>query len=260
MKVNSLAALASASPEELERGNWKIVAYNFNKVREAYDDVTGVRHSWIDPAINIAKSCAEQPLSPVTAPEYTAAIGYAGERYLASVPHAMPLPAQFRWADLWVAMNVAMQGPKLSQAQFVNLQKELESLEMDLAQGQESDNTDFRIREIEGLMDASPWALHPDFGVLPKELASTEEVFQALVSLGVDASMGLAVETQKRLDREVLADLYVSSDGPDDWSKRLATYIGENELHKEPAPKFSLPVGVGKVCEHAPQPDNAPAP
>jgi hypothetical protein len=38
---------------------------------------------------------------------YTDAIGQAGEDYLKQFPHAHPLPAQWRWSDLWDRMNAA---------------------------------------------------------------------------------------------------------------------------------------------------------
>jgi hypothetical protein len=39
---------------------------------------------------------------------------------------------------------------------------------MAIAKGEESDATDFRIQEIELLMEHSPWELHPDDGCIAK--------------------------------------------------------------------------------------------
>lgn len=48
-------------------------------------------------------------------PEYSSAMGEAAETYLSSFKHAHPLPAQFRWNDLWTAMVSA--APVAAQAQ-----------------------------------------------------------------------------------------------------------------------------------------------
>ncbi len=50
---------------------------------------------------------AEQPAEEARGVEYTKAIGDAGEAYMAQFKYAHPLPAQFRWSDLWDAMQRA---------------------------------------------------------------------------------------------------------------------------------------------------------
>jgi hypothetical protein len=56
----------------------------------------------------------------------------------------------------------------MTKERYLQLQSELEDLELSIAKGQETDETDFRIQEIELLMEHSPWVLHPDDGCILK--------------------------------------------------------------------------------------------
>lgn len=58
----------------------------------------------------------------------------------------------------------------MTKDRYLQLQSELEGLELSLAKGEETDATDFRIREIELLMEHSPWTLDPDDGCIPKAI------------------------------------------------------------------------------------------
>lgn len=51
-------------------------------------------------ALYLSAPVAAQP----SVPQYTSSIGHAGQAYLDSFKDARPLPAQFRWADLWMDM------------------------------------------------------------------------------------------------------------------------------------------------------------
>lgn len=57
----------------------------------------------------------------------------------------------------------------MTKDRFLQLQSELEGLELSIAKGEETDATDFRIREIELLMEHSSWTLHPDDGCIAKD-------------------------------------------------------------------------------------------
>lgn len=53
--------------------------------------------------------------APMAVQPYTSAIGVAGHRYMAQFKYAYPLPATFRWQELWDAMcdaARAQEGPK----------------------------------------------------------------------------------------------------------------------------------------------------
>lgn len=56
----------------------------------------------------------------------------------------------------------------MTKEHFLQLQSELETLELSIAKGEESDATDSRVQEIERLMERSPWVLHPDDGCILK--------------------------------------------------------------------------------------------
>lgn len=56
----------------------------------------------------------------------------------------------------------------MAKARFSTLQTELERLEMSIAKGEETDATDFRIQEIELLMENSPWMMCPGNGCILK--------------------------------------------------------------------------------------------
>lgn len=58
----------------------------------------------------------------------------------------------------------------LSRDQYMDLQKELEHLELAAAQGQDMPDHAERIAALDAAMEASPWALHPDFGCVRKEV------------------------------------------------------------------------------------------
>lgn len=60
------------------------------------------------PGANHPPTIPHEPLiHEAVAGEYTEAIGAAGERYMERFPYAHPLPAQFRWRDLWDALRAA---------------------------------------------------------------------------------------------------------------------------------------------------------
>jgi hypothetical protein len=54
----------------------------------------------------------------------------------------------------------------LSKENFWNLQLEAELLELSIAQGQDTPDTDARLAEVDRLMDQSDWSLSPDYGVI----------------------------------------------------------------------------------------------
>lgn len=56
----------------------------------------------------------------------------------------------------------------MTRDRYVALQEELETLELAIAEGQETDATDFRVQEIELLMSKAPWRLCPDEGCIPR--------------------------------------------------------------------------------------------
>ncbi len=56
----------------------------------------------------------------------------------------------------------------MTRDRYVALQEELETLELSIAKGQETDATDFRIQVIELLMSKAPWQLCPDEGCIPR--------------------------------------------------------------------------------------------
>lgn len=62
----------------------------------------------------------------------------------------------------------------MTKERFLQLQSELESLELCIAKGEETDATDFRIQEVELLMKQSPWMMHPDEGCIAKSDADKE--------------------------------------------------------------------------------------
>lgn len=67
----------------------------------------------------------------------------------------------------------------MTKDRFLQLQSELEGLELSIAKGEETDATDFRILEIELLMEHSPWTLHPDDGCIHKANTSQSETIGA---------------------------------------------------------------------------------
>lgn len=56
----------------------------------------------------------------------------------------------------------------MTKGRFLQLQSELERLELSIAKGEETDAADYRVQEIELLMEQSPWYLHPDEGCMLK--------------------------------------------------------------------------------------------
>ena len=59
----------------------------------------------------------------------------------------------------------------MSQADYLKLQGELESLELANAAGQDTPEGDRWIDRIDALMCEAPWTLHPDEGCIPMALA-----------------------------------------------------------------------------------------
>ena len=57
---------------------------------------------------------------------------------------------------------------EMTKEAFLQLQDELESLELAIAKGEETDNTDSRLKELESLMENAPWILIPGEGCLPR--------------------------------------------------------------------------------------------
>lgn len=53
--------------------------------------------------------------------------------------------------------------------EYLALQSEREHIERDIAIGRDTPEGDARLQEIERIMDASPWTLHPDRGCVRKE-------------------------------------------------------------------------------------------
>ena len=49
---------------------------------------------------------------------------------------------------------------------------ELEHLELTIAKGEETDNTDSRLKELESLMENAPWILIPGEGCLPRHVSA----------------------------------------------------------------------------------------
>lgn len=65
---------------------------------------------------------------------------------------------------------------EITKEDFLALQRELESLEMDIARGQETESTDSRIAEIEAVMASAPWQLNMDTGkVEPRPMLRYEQ-------------------------------------------------------------------------------------
>lgn len=56
----------------------------------------------------------------------------------------------------------------MTKDRFQALQAELEGLELALAKGEETGDTDFRIQVIKQLMSQAPWQMCPDDGCIPK--------------------------------------------------------------------------------------------
>lgn len=61
----------------------------------------------ISAAITMLGQWIEHPPEPCA---YTDAIGQAGEHYHQQFQHAHPLPARWRWSELWDRMNAAAPG------------------------------------------------------------------------------------------------------------------------------------------------------
>lgn len=58
----------------------------------------------------------------------------------------------------------------LSREEFSLLQDEAERLTLDIARGQETEETDARLSEIDQLMESSDWSLSHDYGVIKKSV------------------------------------------------------------------------------------------
>lgn len=52
--------------------------------------------------------------------------------------------------------------------EFLAMQAEIESIEMSVAKGEETDHSDARLRELYDRMEESPWEIDPDEGVREK--------------------------------------------------------------------------------------------
>lgn len=58
----------------------------------------------------------------------------------------------------------------MTKEQFLAYQEEMEGIELTIAKGEETEATCKRMAQVEALMDASPWWLHPDHGVIHDSL------------------------------------------------------------------------------------------
>ena len=74
---------------------------------------------------------------------------------------------------------------EMTKEAFLQLQDELESLELAIAKGEETDNTDSRLKELECLMEDAPWVLIPGEGCLPRDAGGVNRAYgdQASVDL-----------------------------------------------------------------------------
>ncbi|GJA78133.1 hypothetical protein ACV1DG_23575 [Aeromonas hydrophila] len=74
---------------------------------------------------------------------------------------------------------------EMTQEEFMQLQGELEHLELTIAKGEETDNTDSRLKELECLMEDAPWVLIPGEGCLPRDAGGVNRAYgdQASVDL-----------------------------------------------------------------------------
>lgn len=61
---------------------------------------------------------------------------------------------------------------EMTKEKFLQLQEELERLELAVAKGEETDNIDSRISELESIMENAPWILTPGEGCLPRHVSS----------------------------------------------------------------------------------------
>lgn len=147
---------------------------------------------------------------------------------------------------------------------YLALQAELEGLEVSIAKGQETDATDFRIREIELMMENSPWMLDPDSPANPvlkadrltaEQGSSVDRASQCEALLATAKELGLA-----RIDKGALVSLLDTGNGPKqgifvgpivgvDAEKGLvfqATGRGDGVVL--PLDKLSRPVAVGEMA------------
>lgn len=56
----------------------------------------------------------------------------------------------------------------ITKEEFLAMQAEIESIEMSIAKGEETDHSDARLRELYERMEESPWEFAPDEGVIEK--------------------------------------------------------------------------------------------
>lgn len=152
----------------------------------------------------------------------------------------------------------------MAQDRYLALHAELEGLEMSIAKGQETDATDFRIREIELMMENSPWMLDPDSPATPVLKAdritaeqghTVDRTSQCEALLATAKELGLA-----RIDTGALVSLLDTGNGPKqgifvgpivgvDAEKGLvfqATGRGDGVVL--PMDKLSRPVAVGEMA------------
>lgn len=101
---------------------------------------------------------------------------------------------------------------------YLALQAELEGLELAIAKGQETEATDFRIREVELMMENSPWTIDPDSPANPvlkadqqtaEQATAADRTSQCEVLLAAARNLGLA-----RIDTGALLNLLDTGDGP----------------------------------------------
>jgi hypothetical protein len=59
----------------------------------------------------------------------------------------------------------------MTKENFLALQREVEGLEIEIAKGYDSPRGDARFKELEKMMEESPWTIHPDYGCISKNEA-----------------------------------------------------------------------------------------
>ncbi|AKJ37126.1 hypothetical protein U876_24210 [Aeromonas hydrophila NJ-35] len=60
----------------------------------------------------------------------------------------------------------------MTKEKFLQFQDELERLNLAIAKGEETGDTNSRISELESMMENAPWILIPSEGCLPRHVSS----------------------------------------------------------------------------------------
>lgn len=103
------------------------------------------------------------------------------------LPHRSPVTIEYlegltivddtEWNRL--TMNEPAFADMMTRERFIELQHEMQQLEILLADGRETDETDFRVYTVELLMNGSPWTMHPDMGCVLKEVVNMEQLWNS---------------------------------------------------------------------------------